>query len=307
LSTDNSDKKAGNVPHCTITTMSESPRKAGVLWVGTDDGNVWLTENDGKDWTKFDIPGAPKDYWVSRVYASPHETGTAFVSFTGFREEDFKPYLFKTTDFGKTWASAAGNLPDQQIAVVWQDTRNENLIFVGTEVGLHVSIDGGKTYSRFMNGLPMATPVQDLLVHERESDLIIGTHGRGIYIADIAPLRQLTPRILDQSAHLFDPDTVLSGAQAGSMFDAFKGFGNWVALNPPPAQIAYYLKESTTEPVTVEILGAGGNVLQKIDGKKSAGIHYVTWNMRQAGDGTYGVRLSVGNETLTRTLTVSNW
>ncbi len=307
LSTDNADKRAGNVPHCTITTMSESPRKAGVLWVGTDDGNVWLTEDDGKKWTKFDIPGAPKEFWVSRVYASPHEAGTAFVAFTGFREEDFKPYLFKTADFGKTWTSMAGNLPDQQIAVVWQDTRNENLIFVGTEVGLHVSIDGGKTYSRFMNGLPMATPVQDLLVHERESDLIIGTHGRGIYIADIAPLRQLTPRILEQSVHLFDPDTVLFGAQAGSMFDAFKGYGNWVAVNPPPAQIAYYLKEASTLPVTVEILGVGGNVLQKIDGKKAAGIHYVTWNMRQAGEGTYGIRLTAGNESLTRTLTVANW
>jgi len=307
LTTNNSEKQAGNVPHCTITTMSESPRKAGVLWAGTDDGNVWLTEDDGKKWTKFDIPGAPKEYWVSRVYASPHSVETAFVAYTGFREEDFKPYLFKTTDSGKTWSSLNGNLPDEQVAVVWQDTKNADLIFVGTEVGLHVSVDGGKTYSRFMSGLPRVTPVQDLLVHERESDLVIGTHGRGIYIADIAPLRQLTSRILEQPAFLFEPDTVLSGAQQGSMFDAFQGFGDWVALNPPPAPIAYYLKDTTTEPVTVEILRADGSVLQKIDGKKESGIHYVNWNMRQGGVGTYGIRLTVGNETQSRTLAVVNW
>ncbi|MDQ2987015.1 MAG: hypothetical protein M3R13_09910 [Armatimonadota bacterium] len=307
LTTNNAEKLKGNVPHCTITTMSESPRKAGVLWVGTDDGNVWVTEDDGKKWSQADIPGAPKEFWVSRVYASPHEAGTAFASFTGFREEDFKPYLFKTTDFGKTWTTLVGNLPDQQIAVVWQDTQNENLIFVGTEAGLHVSLDGGKTYSRFMNGLPMATPVQDLVIHERESDLIIGTHGRGIYIADIAPLRQLTSRVQEAKVHLFQPDGILLGARAGSMFDAFKGSGDWAAVNPTPAPIAYFLKESAAGPVSIEILGADGEVLQKIDGKREAGIHYVNWNMRRASSGTFGVRLTVDGEAFTRNLTVVDW
>jgi hypothetical protein len=287
--------------------MSESPRRAGVLWVGTDDGNVWVTEDDGKKWTQATISGAPKEYWVSRVYASPHDAGTAFVSYTGFREEDFKPYLFKTTDYGKTWSSLNGNLPDQQIAVVWQDTRNESLIFVGTEMGLHVSLDGGKSYSRFMNGLPMATPVQDLLVHERDSDLVIGTHGRGIYVADIAPLRQLSEEVTNAKLHLFEPESVLFGSVAGSMFDAFQGFDQWVAANPTPAPIAYYLKEAVDGPVAIEILGASGEVLQKIDGKNTPGIHYVNWNMRRAAPGSFGVRLTAGGETVTRTLTVSDW
>ena len=307
LTTNDEEKKKGNVPHCTITTISESRRKAGVLWVGTDDGNVWVTEDDGKKWTKAEIPGAPEKYWVSRVYASPHDTGTAFVSYTGFREEDFKPYLFKTTDYGKTWTSANGNLPDQQIAVVWQDTRNENLVFVGTEMGLHVSLDAGKTYSRFMKGLPTATPVQDLVVHERESDLIIGTHGRGIYIVDISPLRQLTAQVTDSKAYLFEPEPVLLGATAGSMFDAFKGFGEWAALNPQPGRVSYYLKNAAQSDVTVEILDASGQVLQRINGSKNAGINHVNWNMRRAAAGTFGVRLTVDGETLSRTLTVTEW
>lgn len=307
LTTNNDEKKRGNVPHCTITTISESRRRAGILWVGTDDGNVWVTEDDGKKWTQSTIPGAPEEYWVSRVYASPHEAGTALVSYTGFREEDFKPYLFKTTDFGKTWSSISGNLPDQQVAVVWQDTQNENLIFVGTEMGLHVSLDGGRNYSRFMNGLPMATPVQDLLVHERDSDLVIGTHGRGIYVADIAPLRQLSNNVLDSKMHLFAPKTVLLGSVSGSMFDAFQGFDQWVATNPTPAPIAYYLKEASTDPVTIEILSASGEVLQKIDGKNTAGIHYVNWNMRGAAPGSFGVRLTANGETTSRTMTVSEW
>jgi photosystem II stability/assembly factor-like uncharacterized protein len=307
LTTNDAEKKRGNVPHCTITTMSESPRRAGVLWVGTDDGNVWLTENDGKNWTQAAIPGAPKEYWVSRVYASPHEAGTAFVSYTGFREEDFKPYLFKTSDYGKTWTSLNGNLPDQQIAVVWQDTRNENLIFVGTEMGLHVSLDGGASYSRFMNGLPMATPVQDLLVHERDSDLIIGTHGRGIYVVDIAPLRQLNGEVRERAVHLFEPDGVLFGSVSGSMFDAFQGFQHWTAQNPTPAPIAYYLKEAAAGPVVIEIISAGGEVLQRIEGKSTAGIHYVNWNMRRAAPGSFGVRLTANGETVTRTLTVTEW
>jgi photosystem II stability/assembly factor-like uncharacterized protein len=307
LTTNDADKKGGNVPHCTITTMSESPRRAGVLWVGTDDGNVWVTEDDGKKWTQAAISGAPKEYWVSRVYASPHDAGTAFVSYTGFREEDFKPYLFKTTDYGKTWSSLNGNLPDQQIAVVWQDTRNENLIFVGTEMGLHVSLDGGKNYSRFMNGLPMATPVQDLLVHERDSDLVIGTHGRGIYVVDIAPLRQLGDEVMASKVHLFEPESVLFGSVSGSMFDAFQGFDHWIAQNPTPAPISYYLKEAASGPVAIEIVSASGEVLQRIEGKSTPGIHYVNWNMRRAAPGSFGVRLTANGETVTRTLTVSDW
>lgn len=306
LTTNNAEKLRGNVPHCTITTMSESPRRAGVLWVGTDDGNVWVTENDGKDWTKVAIPDAPKEYWVSRVYASPHEEGTAFVAYTGFREEDFKPYLFKTTDFGKTWTSAAGNLPDEQVAVVWQDTQNPLLLIVGTEMGCYVSLDGGVNYSRFMNGLPRATPVQDLMVHEREGDLVIGTHGRGIFIADIAPLRQLTPAILERPAHLFRPDTAFAGGQSGSMFDGFQGFSNWTASNPPRAQIAYYLKEAVSGNVQIQIVSADGQVLQRLQGPGSAGIHYVNWNV-QRWEPTVGVRMTVGSETYTETMNVYEW
>jgi hypothetical protein len=153
----------------------------------------------------------------------------------------------------------------------------------------------------------MATPVQDLLVHERDSDLIIGTHGRGIFTVDIAPLRQLSQEVMESKVHLFEPDLVLFGSVSGSMFDAFKGFDRWVAPNPTPAPIAYYLKEAATGPVRIEVLNASGEVLQRIDGKTTPGIHYVNWNMRRAAPGSFGIRLTVDGETVTRTLTVNEW
>jgi hypothetical protein len=149
--------------------------------------------------------------------------------------------------------------------------------------------------------------VQDLLVHERDSDLVIGTHGRGIFAVDIAPLRQITDEVRAKKSHLFEPENVLFGSRAGSMFDEFQGFSEWVSLNPQPAPIAYYLREESAEPVTIEVLSATGQVLQKIDGKKAAGIHYVNWNMRGAAPGSYGVRLTAGGETTSRTLTVAEW
>ncbi len=198
----------GNIQYCTITTIDESPIVQDLLYVGTDDGNVWVTKDGGrngeKSWTKLNdkIKGNP-GYWVSRVIASAHQPGTAYVSYTGLRNDDFRPYLYKTTDYGETWTSIVGNLPMKSINVVREDPVNPNLLFVGMDFGLFVTIDGGKTWTEMKGNFP-TQPVHDLLIHPREHDLIVGTHGRGFFITNISALEELSDKTLGADFYLFD-------------------------------------------------------------------------------------------------------
>ncbi|GAI88806.1 unnamed protein product, partial [marine sediment metagenome] len=168
----------GNIQYCTITTVDESLFEEGVLWVGTDDGNVQLSRDGGKSWTKLNdrITGNP-GYWVSRITASHHDAGTAYVSYTGYRRDDFRPFVYKTTDYGDTWTSIAGNLPNEPINVIKEDHKNPNLLFVGTEFAVYVTIDGGKNWTKMKTNMP-TQPVHDLVIHPRENDLVVATHGR---------------------------------------------------------------------------------------------------------------------------------
>lgn len=308
LTTNNPEKIRGNVPHCTITTMDESRRRPGVLWVGTDDGNVWLSENDGNSWTQMNdkMPGAPKNYWVSRVHASPHAEGTAWVAFTGFREDDWAPYLFKTTDMGKTWTRVEG-LPNQQLCVIKQDAINANLLFVGTESGLLVSVDGGTSWKPLNMGVA-TLPCQDLVIQERESELVVGTHGRGIFIADIAPYRQMTAEVADKTFHLFRPTRALSFNFMSNMFEAFNGFQRFTVPNPQfGATIWYHLKADSAEDPKIEVLDIAGAVVATLRGSKYAGLNKATWNLRAGGQpavGQYQVKVTIGTESQVQVLTV---
>jgi hypothetical protein len=190
-----------------MTTISESPVRAGVIWTGTDDGQVHVTENHGATWLDatplLAAAGARPDLYVSRVFASPHAAGTAFVAKTGFRADDFTPYLFKTTDYGKTWTSLGARLPRSPLNVVVQDRKNANLLIVGNDIGVYVSIDAGVNWSRLKANLPTVA-VHDLTIHPRENDLVLGTYGRAIWIGDIVPLQELSADVLNKNAHLFD-------------------------------------------------------------------------------------------------------
>ena len=193
----------GNIQYCTITTFDESPLVPGLLWAGTDDGNVWVTRDNGGTWVKLNdkITGNP-GYWVSRVAASPSDPGTAYVSYTGFRNDDFRPYLYKTTDYGATWTSLAAGLAEGPVNVVREDPKNPKVLFAGTDFGVYASLDGGQAWLKLKANLP-TQPIHDLKIHPREADLIVATHGRGAYIADIRPLQELTPEVLAKDAHLF--------------------------------------------------------------------------------------------------------
>ena len=276
----------GHIQYCTITTISESPVKAGLIWVGTDDGKVWLTQNSGEVWEemtqKINDAGGPEELWVSRVFASGHDEGTAYVTKTGYRRDDFRPFIFKTTDFGSTWTSIANNLPDLPTNVVFEDGKNPDLLFVGTDGGVFVSIDGGEHWVSFKKNMP-SVPVHDLLVHPRENDLVVGTYGRGIFVTDVTPLQELNTKVLGNDVFLFAIEPKAQRLTRGWGNYHLYGDRHLSTPNEPNAiLIHYYLKESIEDDVTIRVLDSANNVIRELDGPQSAGLNRVLWNMRPA-------------------------
>jgi photosystem II stability/assembly factor-like uncharacterized protein len=266
-------------------SIAESPRTPGLLFVGTDDGNVQITRDGGNNWTNVrpDVPGVPGRLWVSRGEASHFDEGTAYLTFDGHRSDNFTPYAFKTTDYGKTWTSIAGNIPDgQPIYVIREDLKNRNLLFVGTEFTAFCSIDGGKQRTSLRRSLPTVA-VPDLRIHPRDNDLIAATHGRGIWIMDdISALQQTTPDVLGSEFHLFDharPATrwlqiERGGYGRGDLY--FKG------ENPPSgALVQFYLKSKPEGQVRVDIAdGTGPQKTTFVIDAPQAGINRLMWDLR---------------------------
>lgn len=278
LTVNDPDKRcgSGNIQYGTITTIDESPIVAGLLWVGTDDGNVQVTRNGGGTWTnvRSKITGHP-GYWVSRVTASHFDPAVAYVTVTGLRNDDFKPYIWKTTDYGQTWTSIAGNLPNFSINVVREDHKNPNLLFVGNDQGVYASLDGGKAWTRLNNGLT-TNPIHDLQIHQRENELVVATHGRGILIADITPLQGLTPQAMTADVILMDPQTTVQWEtpptpQVGS--HSYNG-----QSRAPGVPIHYYLKNAQQN-VTVRVYD-GSRLIAETTGPGGAGLQSVRWNMQ---------------------------
>lgn len=300
----------GNIQHCTITTISESPVTAGVIWVGTDDGKVQVTRTHGAAWQDVTpaiaTAGGPADRWVSRVFASSHDAGTAYVAKTGFRNDDFAPYLYKTADYGATWTSISAGLPDQPVNVVWQDRKNRNLLFVGNDKGVWVSIDDGKRWVQMKGNMP-AVPVHDLLVHPRENDLVVGTYGRAFYITDVSVLQQLNEKVLAEDMHLFDiePRTPVQTSGWGN----YEFYGDRYAptQNEPNAvTITYYFRDRIDHKVSVKVVDLQGQLLRTLEGTSSQGFNTVRWDMRdgerrQLSAGEYLLTLEVNGRKFVKT------
>ena len=323
-------KNDGVVAYSTIVSLSESPVVPGIVWAGTDDGNVQVSRDGGLTFTEVgrNIPGMPANhlYWISRIDASHFDAGTAYVSVDGHRSDDLKPYVFVTRDYGQKWESISGNLPAFGfIQVVREDPRNKDLLYAGTEFGLFASTDGGKTWNRFMNNLPTAR-VDDILVHPRENDLIVATHARSVWIADdITALQQATAEARGQDAVLFDirPAVLwLNDRQRGQQTGGQKAFAG---ENPPRGTaIGYYLKSAPAGDVKISISDATGRAIRTLDGTRREGINRVMWNLTaqpaQGGQtgggfggrgggapvaaGTYIVTLDVAGKKLTKSVTV---
>jgi len=271
--------------HTTIYAIAESPKDSNIIWVGTDDGNVQVTRDGGKNWTNVvgNIQGLAKNAWVSSIEAGHFEPGTAYATFDLHTFGDMRPFAYKTADFGKTWTPlvAEGNAMRGYAHVVKEDLVNKDLLFVGTEQGLWISIDGGKQWAQYKGAELPNVAVRDIVIHPRDHDLIIATHGRGIWIVDdITPLRALTPETLSKEA-IF--------VQAKPSVQSISGGGGWangdaVFVGPNPtdeAVITYYQKKRHIfGDLKIEVLDSTGKVLSTIPSSKRRGLNRATWPMR---------------------------
>jgi len=266
----------------TIFTIAESPKDAKVIWVGTDDGNLQLTRDDGKSWQNLigNVPGLPKNAWVSTIEASPFDAATAFVTFDLHTQGDMNSYVFKTTDFGASWKSLASEGLEGYAHVIRQDLVNPDLLFVGTEFGLFISLDGGSAWARFKENLPKVA-VRDVQIHPRDQALVIATHGRGVYILDdITPLRHLTPAVMEEEVALLP-----SKAAIMSITNQVQDFGaddEYVGENPAEAAgITYWLKKRhMLGDLRIEVYDQNDKLITTIPGAKRPGLNRVDWPMR---------------------------
>jgi photosystem II stability/assembly factor-like uncharacterized protein len=284
-------KHDGAASFSNIITISESPVVPGVLWVGTNDGNVQVSRDGGTNWKNVvgNIKGAPKEAHVSRVEASPFDGSTAYVSLDAHRTDDHKPYVFVTTDLGETWTAVSGNLPDGNVNVIKSDPRNRNLLYAGTEYGFYISLNSGREWKRFMNGLPWVR-IDDVIVHPRDNDLILATHGRSIWIMDdITALQQLSDATMNMDAAVFDvrPATAwVNDIQKAILVEGAKHFRG---QNPPRGTaISYWLKSAPAGQVRISITSVTGQEIRTIDGTSDVGLNRVQWDIAAAGGGRGG-------------------
>ncbi len=268
--------------HCTIITINESALDENIVWVGTDDGNLQVTRDGGKSWTNVtgNVPGLPPATWCSYVFPDRFDRATAYVCFDGHRNGDMKPYLFKTKDYEKTWTSLVDENIRLYCQVIKQDRVNPDLLFLGTEGGLFVSVDGGMGWSQFTGNLP-GVPVYDLVIHPRENDLVLATHGRGIMIIDdITPLRHISTETLDEEV-AFLPSRPYILRNAGSIQD-FRGNDEFVGDNPPQAaMLTYYMKKRHIfGDMYIEVYDQEGEKISTLPAGKRKGINRVPLDIR---------------------------
>jgi photosystem II stability/assembly factor-like uncharacterized protein len=266
LTTNNPEKintQNTSIQHCTIVTIAEAPAQAGVIWVGTDDGKVQVTRDAGAHWSdttaKVAAAGGPEDAWVSRVFGSRFEPGTAYITKSRRRQDDFRPFVFRTTDFGATWTKIGNGLPPSAEATsIVEDTVNPNLLFLGTSAGVFVSFYRSANWVSFQSNMAPAT-VTDLLVHPREGDLVVGTYGRGVWVTNIVPLRGVNPALLSSDAALL-PIRSFAERNEGS-FGNYRLLGDRYPVTPnePNAMtIAYFLKDGPAGNAAAPQAGRGG-------------------------------------------------
>ncbi|HEV7521532.1 MAG TPA: sialidase [Candidatus Angelobacter sp.] len=270
--------------HTSIYSISESPKNGQLIWAGTDDGNLQITRDGGKHWTNVvdKVPNLGKNSWVSTVIASRYNEGTAYATFDRHTFGDMKPYLYKTTDFGSTWTPLVTDASGitGYAHVITEDTVDANLLFLGTEFGLWVSIDGGKQWAQYKgSGFP-SVAVRDIVIQPRENDLVLATHGRGIWIIDdISSLRSLTPDLMSKDAVLLDSTSIQYLNSNGGWAEGDSTFSG--PSRTQDAFITYYQKgRHIFGDMKIEIIDPEGKVVDTIAGSKHRGLNRATWSMR---------------------------
>jgi photosystem II stability/assembly factor-like uncharacterized protein len=324
----NPEPDTGATSYHALFYIAESPRSAQVMWTGSDDGLVWLTRDGTRTWTDVTgrFPrGAPTHCFVSAISPSHFADGAAYLAYDCHHRGDYAPHLYRTADFGQTWTAIGRGLPAEGGSLtVLEDSRNPRLVFAGTAVGAFVSTDGGDTFRRFGKNLP-PVPVTMFAMSERQRDLVVATHGCGVWTANVTSLEELTDAALAEPAHLFSVPPVTTYRYV----DTYPSFGShpFVAPNPDRgAVITYWLKDAQSAAVDLLITDARGDTIRKLSGPGYAGIQRVTWDLtrqrprarglgdptspaelRRVDPGTYTVTLDVGGRKQRQAIVVSDW
>jgi photosystem II stability/assembly factor-like uncharacterized protein len=301
----NDPAKYGDIPYQTLFSIAESPFKFGLLYVGTDDGRVWRTDDGGDDWKEINR-GVPEK-WVAELVASKYDRGTVYMAQNGKREDDFAPYLWKSTDYGEHWRSIVSNIPSGPVNVIKEDPRNPDILYVGTDLGVYVSLNGGVEWHSLSGGDISSAFFQDLVVHPEEDILIAATHGRGLWALDVRPIQALTPELQRASVHLFEiePARLPRGWRSAGTEASFQ----------------YWLGDGAGE-VTITIRNADGAVVKEFTGSGDRGFNTVSWDLSTDGgaasaqpprgrssrvaSGSYTVVVSTGGASAEGTVVVSN-
>jgi photosystem II stability/assembly factor-like uncharacterized protein len=336
-------KNDGVSVYGTVTAISESPLVPGLIWVGTDDGNIQVSQDGGASWTEVgrNLPGGAPEYYVSRVEASWFDAATAYVSLDGHRSDDLKPYVFVTRDHGKSWQNITSDLPAMgNVNTVRQDPKSAKVLYAGAEFGFFVSLDEGGSWKPFMTNLPVVR-IDDVVIHPRDNDLILSTHGRSIWIMDdVTALQQLAE--VKEDVHLFQPREAVAWKSDILQRRSVTGSKNFQGESAPAGTAVSYLLKTSAKGVKITITDlASGEVFRTMDGSETAGMNRVQWNLcsdrrpatpgqgfvgggggggacgggfgggggqggiaRQAEPGIYRVTLTVGGKDYTRNVTV---
>ncbi len=264
----------------TATALAESPRNADVLWVGTDDGFLWVTRDGGKNWTNVsDKVGLPGPRWVASIEPSRFVEGRAYVVFDAHRSDDDEPYVFVTEDFGKTWNSLRANLPTGSTRVCREDLENANLLYLGTEFAVWASLDRGKTWTKINNNLPTVA-VHELALHPTAGEMVAATHGRSLWVLDVSALRQITPAVVKAKATLFQPATAMRWRTEPTRGTPY-GAGNrrFAGENPPSGAQIYYSLSAKASRLQLQVLDYTGRVVRTLEAKNEPGLQRASWNL----------------------------
>ena len=274
--------KKGNVPYGTITTISESPIKEGIIYVGSDDGLIHVTKNGGKTWKNIS-GNLPKELWVSNVFASNHDEKIVYLSLDGYRWDNFSPYLFKSKNYGKTWESISSNLPDSPINVVIEDNVNEDILYIGNDHGVYISLDQGKTWEPFSNGLTSAA-VHDLVIQEDEQHLLVGTHGRSIYLADISLIQDHDIDNQQADIKIFDIKDISFSERWGTKRSTDINYFD------PNVKISIFSK--TNKEASLQIINTNKDILFEESISLDLGFNFINYNLTVSED----INLDLGVE-----------
>ncbi|MEO1023729.1 MAG: glycosyl hydrolase [Bacteroidota bacterium] len=288
------DLPNGDVPYSTITTIAESPLNFQTIWVGTDDGKVQLTTDGGANWVDVS-KGLPEYRWVSEIHASAYDEQTAFVSLNGYRFDEFTTYLFKTTNGGKSWTSIKGNLPDEVTNVIYQDPVLPEVLYAGLDHGTYISMNGGKEWE-YLNVLPNVASY-DMLVHPRDMELVIGTHGRSIWVMDVKPIHQVAKRAKEDITAI-KPDEIRYSNRWGNKFSEYRD------RFMPSVPLMYYLgSERATQNVTLDVMDSDGETVTSVELEGTHGFNKHEWDLviggteekpEFLGKGTYTLKFTRG-------------